>query len=67
MFLATFILFRYEDKSLLINFLVILLEPGGWFLFWEGLGLIVFKTKERFPDLEFYEKMSKVEILFLSY
>jgi hypothetical protein len=67
MFAATFILFKYSNKSLLTNFLVILLEPGGWFFFWEGLGQIVFETKKKSPNLDFYEKMSKCEIGFLSY
>jgi len=50
-----------------MTFLVILLEPGGWFLFWEGLNLIIFETKEETPDFSFYEKMSKCSINFSSY
>jgi len=67
MFFATLILFKYPYKTMLSNFLVILFEPGGWFFFWEGLGQIVFETKKKRPDLEFYEKMAKCEIGFLSY
>lgn len=67
MIAATFLLSWFEDKRILTNFLIILLEPAGWFLFWEGLNQIVFETKSVKPDLEFYEKMSRSEITFLSY
>ncbi len=67
MLIATFILFKYHDKDFLLNFLIILLEPGGWFLFWEGLNLVIFESKKTKPKLEFYRKMSRCEITFLSY
>jgi len=66
MLLATLILFEYSEGSLLMNFLIILFEPAGWFLFWEGLDQIVFESKKTRPDLEFYEKMVKSDIIFLS-
>jgi hypothetical protein len=66
MFLATFILFQ-EKKNFVLSFLIILLEPAAWFSFWEGAYLLVFKVKEKNPDLEFYEKMSKAEFVFCSY
>ena len=67
MFIATLIMFKYSDKTILTNFLIILMEPGGWFFFWEGLGQIIFEAKNKKPDLEFYEKMSRCEISFFSY
>ena len=67
MFLATLILFRYAEGNFLMTFLVILLEPGGWFLFWEGLDLIIFEAKKGIPNLSFYKKMSKCSINFFSY
>lgn len=51
----------------LIVFLSVFLEPGGWFLFWEGLYLIVFEKRKKNPDLEFYRKMNKADIIFVSY
>jgi hypothetical protein len=66
MLLATFILFQETGKSLLTNFLVILFEPAGWFLFWEGLDMVIFESKKTTPDLEFYEKMAKSDINFFS-
>ncbi len=67
MFVATFLLFTYMGKNFLVNFLVVVLEPGGWFLFWEGLHLIIFESKKLVPDLEFNRKMSSCEVLFFSY
>lgn len=67
MFIATFIIFAYTEKSFLTSFLFVVLEPGGWFLFWEGLNLIIFKPKELKHDLEFYHKMSSCEVSFISY
>ena len=67
MFIATLVYFYFGERSLLTSFLVILLEPAGWFLFWEGLGLAIFERKKERPTLEFYEKMSKCRIYFSSY
>lgn len=66
MFIATYILIQLE-KNLLNSFLVVLLEPGGWFLFWEGLNEIIFGSKKVKPDIDFYKKMSGCRIDFLSY
>lgn len=67
MFLATYVLFTYQKESLLTSFLVILLEPSGWFLFWEGLEKLIIKAKEETPDLKFYRKMNDSKIYFLNY
>jgi len=66
MFIASYILFYYKS-TLILSFLIVLLEPAGWFLFWEGSHIILFESKEKKPDFEFYKKMSKCEITFLSY
>ena len=50
-----------------MSFLVVFLEPAGWFLFWEGSDLVIFDSKKKKPDLEFYEKMTRANIGFLSY
>ncbi|ODS42891.1 MAG: hypothetical protein MSIBF_06400 [Candidatus Altiarchaeales archaeon IMC4] len=67
MLFATFILFKYQNKDLLSSFLVVLLDPAGWFLFWEGMHMIIFDSKRAKPDLEFNEKMADCDIRFLSY
>ena len=59
--------FLFTKKGYLFNVLVVLLEPAGWFSFWEGLGKIFIVSKERNPDFDFYKKMSSAEISFNNY
>lgn len=67
MFLAAYVLFTYAETSLATAFLVVFLEPAGWFLFWEGLDLVIFEPKSKKPNLEFYGKMAKCQVEFVSY
>ena len=67
MFVAAYILFQNNVQSLFGEFIVVLLEPGGWFLLWEGLDLMIFKSKEGKADLDFYRKMSRADIAFSHY
>lgn len=61
---ASLVLLKNQNNTLLLNFLIILLEPAGWFLFWEGLYQIVFESKHINPDLQFYNKMSTCKVEF---
>ncbi len=63
MFLATYILYEIK-QTLWTAFIVVLLEPAGWFMFWEGSSLILFKAKEVAPELTFYRKLSGAKITF---
>lgn len=56
-----------QQGKLLVHFLIILLEPASWFLFWEGLRLVIFEPKAIKPEYIFYKKMSNAEIKFLPY
>lgn len=67
MFLATLILFKNQTTTLGMTFLVVILEPAGWFLFWEGLNTTIFRSKHENDNLKFYEKMLKCEITFTGY
>ena len=67
MSLGAYIAFKFSEPSLWSTFLLILLEPGGWFFFWGGLDLIVFKHKDKDPELEFYRKISNAKINFNGY
>jgi len=67
MFVATYILLNLAEPNLWGHFLVVLLEPGGWFLFWEGLNMVIFKQKKEREEFVFYRKMSKCGISFTSY
>jgi hypothetical protein len=64
MFFAAFLL-KYD--GFLSDFLVIIGEPAGWFLFWEGLGTLFIRTKEKYPTRDFYNRMSYAKIMFKSY
>ncbi len=66
MFFSTLILYEYDQKNVISDFLIVLLQPAGWFLFWEGLRQIVFDSDNK-PDLRFYEKMAECDIEFTSY
>jgi hypothetical protein len=65
MFVATYLL-TYTAKNLWTTFIVVLLEPAGWFTFWEGLDQVLFRAKEITPDLAFYRKMTGAKISFTS-
>ncbi|OGJ65017.1 hypothetical protein A3A67_00735 [Candidatus Peribacteria bacterium RIFCSPLOWO2_01_FULL_51_18] len=67
MLVTTFLLVRYEHANFFLTFLAVIAEPGGWFLFWEGLSLLVFGAKEIKPELEFNKKMAKASIHFGAY
>lgn len=64
--LATYFLSLQSD-SLIIHFLIVLLEPGGWFTAWTGLDEIYYTAKTKKPDLDFYSKMVLAEIHFTAY
>lgn len=66
MLFATMILFYYNEKTFFINFVIVILEPSGWFLFWEGLRLVIFDSKVKKPDFKFYEKMERCKISFFN-
>lgn len=67
MYFAAFFFFEKMNTDLLSRFLFVLLEPAGWFLFWEGLDLLIFEAKKKNPEVIFYDKMSKADIEFIEY
>lgn len=54
-------------EGFLSHFAIVLLEPAGWFTAWTGLDEIYYTVRQKKPDLDFYEKMSNAEIVFLDY
>ena len=67
MIMATFMLVSDEETNFMRGFFIVLLEPAGGFLFWEGMHLIVFESKEHLPEQDFYKQMANCEITFLTY
>ena len=53
--------------GILMNLLIVILEPGGWFAVWTGLEKIFFSDNEKKQEMVFYEKMSNIQIDFYSY
>ena len=51
----------------IVNLLIVIFEPAGWFLFWIGGEKLVYERKEIYPDYEFYHKMTICEISFHTY
>ncbi len=67
MFIATLIMLKESMKDTFWSLIVYILQPAVWFLFWEGLGLIIFESKKTKPELDFNEKMARASITFASY
>lgn len=67
MFAGAYITYKFDKPNLFKSFLIIFFEPGGWFLFWKGLELILFESKTKIQEVEFYKKMSNCRIDFLPY
>lgn len=57
----------YEVGKISCAFITCVIEPAGWFLLWAGLDHLVNSSKETKKDLEFYLRMPKSEIKFLTY
>lgn len=55
------------NTKIIHNFIIVLLEPAGWFMAWFGLERIFYISALKKADLEFYEKMRKAVISFWSY
>lgn len=66
MLLSTIILTSTE-KTFLADFIIVIFQPAGWFLFWEGAHLAIFDSKMKKTDYDFYRKMSKCSVTFLHY
>ncbi|MBI3333936.1 hypothetical protein HYZ97_00420 [Candidatus Pacearchaeota archaeon] len=57
----------FSPESFFHHLLVVILEPAGWFTAWTGLDQLFYTAREKKPYLDFYEKMSNGEVVFLSY
>lgn len=58
--------FIQRFSGFFIDLLTVIIEPAGWFSFWEGLGKIFIESKEKSPELTFYRKMANASIKFLN-
>ena len=66
MVIASYLSFMKPEKYH-VHFLIVLFEPGGWFLLWAGLDHLVYRSKITKNDIDFYAKMVKSEIKFITH
>lgn len=59
-------LVNLQEKTFLINSLLIVLEPGGWYFVWTGLDLFFSGTHDKEEELDFNKRMAHSKIVFLS-
>ncbi|MBI4210609.1 MAG: hypothetical protein HY544_03840 [Candidatus Diapherotrites archaeon] len=63
---ATYISAKW-DAGLGASFMLVILEPSGWFTIWTGMEMAFYKSHKEKRELEFYGKMSRAEIIFVEY
>lgn len=55
------------NANFFYHMLIMIFEPAGWFLVWEGMDQILLATKEHKHELLFYEKMAQSRVEFFGY
>ena len=55
-----------QEKTFLVNSLLIVLEPGGWYFVWTGLDLLFSGSHNKEEELDFNKRMAHSKIGFLS-
>lgn len=66
MIIAT-LLMHARKETLLLSFLVILLEPAGWFAVWYGMDQIFYSAAANRRSFVFFKKLSNADIVFEEY
>jgi len=64
---AAVLLHYFIGEKMLTIILTTLFQPAGWFMMFYGFDNAFYGVKEKQPEIDFYEKMSKAEISFISY
>jgi len=65
MFTAGIISSAYSTHFFM-HWLLVIIEPAGWFFVWIGMESIITSSRKEKPELDFYTKMHKSKITFLS-
>ncbi len=65
MITASYISFL-KSEEYYIHLLLTLFEPAGWFMLWSGFDHLIYFSKGKKGDLDFYSKMAKAEVAFKS-
>lgn len=67
MLLVASYLLSLSSSAFWVYVLIVILEPAGWFTAWTGMDEIYYTTRQKKPELEFYEKMMHATITFSVY
>jgi hypothetical protein len=60
-------LVRGQPETFWRTLLHVLLEPSGWFAVWFGLDQLVYGTRDVTREYDFYRKMVRADVVFVSY
>ena len=60
-------LLSLSSSAFWVHVLIVILEPAGWFTAWTGMDEIYYTTRQKKPDMDFYEKMARAPITFCAY
>ncbi|MEK6958665.1 MAG: hypothetical protein AABW59_01325 [archaeon] len=55
------------SENVFFNVIIVLIEPAAWFTIWTGFDSLFNLWRQREPDQQFYNKMTKSEITFIPY
>lgn len=55
-----------KSEYIIMHILLVLLEPAGWFFIWRGFDNLISSSHNEMPELDFYSKMAKSKITFVS-
>lgn len=55
-----------QSGRFLMHSLLVLLEPAGWFMVWIGMDNLLGTSRELKPEFDFYNKLEKSKIVFVS-
>ncbi|MBI4947533.1 MAG: hypothetical protein HY840_14165 [Bacteroidetes bacterium] len=55
-----------KSENIILHTLLVLLEPSGWFFIWRGLDHLISSSRDEAPELDFYNKIAKSKIAFVS-
>ena len=64
--LASYVSFQ-ASESFFMHFLLVVLEPAGWFTAWTGMEELYAISRKTNPELSFYAKMTRAVIVFTGY
>lgn len=67
MILIASYLLSLSSSAFIVHLFIVFLEPAGWFTAWTGMDEMYYTTRQKKPELEFYEKMSHAVISFVAH